>query len=316
MHAAVVVDFSKPPVYQTFSDPTPQEGEVLIKVAAAGLHPIVKALAKGAHYSAGSELPVVPGIDGVGTTPDGERVYFMAARRPWGAMGEFTVAVKERCVPLPEGLDTAQAAAVANPGMSAWLSLKERAGLRPGETVVILGATGVAGHLAIQSARRLGAGRIVAAGRNVQSLAGENVDAVIGLGEEEGAVREAMAREAAAGIDVVIDYLWGRPTELLLEALAKGFNAAATRQTRWVEVGSSAGTTITLPGATLRSVDLRLLGSGFGSVPLEGIYAAIPQLFAMATEGALRLDVETVPLAEVEQAWTRTEKAQRLVLTV
>jgi NADPH:quinone reductase-like Zn-dependent oxidoreductase len=209
-----------------------------------------------------------------------------------------------------------QAAAIANPGMSAWMSLKERAGLVAGETVLVLGATGVAGQLAVQTARILGAKRVIGAGRNVGALTGADLDATIALGQPEDAVREAFAAEAANGIDVVIDYLWGRPTEILLEALAKGFNATATRRTRLVEVGSSAGRTITLPGATLRSIDLTLLGSGFGAAPLEKIFASIPVLFSMAAKGKLKIAVEPVPLSDVAAAWGREEKGRRIVFTV
>ncbi len=142
------------------------------------------------------------------------------------------------------------------------------------------------------------------------------MNAVISLAQPEDAIRDAFAAEAANGIDVVIDYLWGRPTELLLEALAKGFRASATRSTRLVEVGSSAGQTITLPGATLRSIDLKLLGSGFGSVPLDQVFQAIPTLFKMAAAGSLRVDTEPVHLADVQAAWTRVEKGRRIVFTV
>jgi len=316
MKAAVVNILGQPPQYQGFPDPQPGENEVLIRVLAAGLHPVVKAIASGRHYSAAGEIPMVAGIDGVGTRPDGARVYFGGARKPWGTMAELCAVPASMCLPLPDGISNTQAAAIANPGMSAWLSLKERAQLVPGETVLILGATGVAGHLAIQSARLLGAKRIIAVGRNVDALAGENVDAVVALGDSDDAVRAAFTTEAAQGIDVVIDYLWGRPTELLLEALVKGFNPKATRSTRLVEVGESAGRTITLPGAALRSIDLKMLGSGFGAVPLASILSAIPGLFAMAASAALHIDVEPVPLADVEAAWPRSEKARRIVFTV
>jgi NADPH:quinone reductase-like Zn-dependent oxidoreductase len=196
------------------------------------------------------------------------------------------------------------------------VALKERAGLAPGETVLVLGATGVAGQLAVQAAQRLGAKRVIAAGRNVEAISGADVDAVIALSQPEDAVREAFATEVATGIDVVVDYLWGRPTELLLEALAKGFKAQATRKTRLVEVGSSAGPTITLPSATLRSIDLTLVGSGFGAVPLDRILAAIPTLFEMAAAGSLKIAAEPVPLAEVETVWDRVEKGRRIVFTV
>jgi NADPH2:quinone reductase len=316
MQAAVVNVLGEAPKYQSFPNPVVQEGEVLIKVRAAGLHQIVKLVASGAHYSSGGGLPAVPGVDGVGTLPDGRRVYFGGARRPWGTMAELAAAPAGWTVPLPDGIDDIHAAAIANPGMSAWVSMKVRAELAPGETVLILGATGVAGQLAIQTARILGAKRVIAAGRNVEALSGADVDAVIGLAEPEEAISEALAKEVVNGIDVVIDYVWGRPAELTLEALAKGFKATATHATRFIQVGSMAGKNINLPAEVLRSVDLTLKGSGFGSASLETIFAAIPQLFEQAAAGKLTVDVEPVPLAEVESAWNRVEKGRRIVFTV
>ncbi len=316
MQAAVVNVLGLAPRYQSFPEPEPAAGEALIQVRAVGLHPVVKAIASGAHYSARGEVPSVAGLDGVGVLEDGSRVYFGFVRKPWGTMAERAAAPRSKCIPLPDGLSDAEAAAIANPGMSAWLSLKERAGLVAGETVLVMGATGVAGQLALQAARQLGAKRVIGAGRNVDAIAAANVDAIIALGEPEEAVLEALTREAASGIDVVIDYLWGRPTELLLQALATGFKASATQRTRLVEVGESAGKTIALPGATLRSIDLTMLGSGFGSASLDKILAAIPGLFQMAAEGKLKIAVEPVPLAEVESSWNRVEKGRRIVFTV
>ncbi|HUA97834.1 MAG TPA: zinc-binding alcohol dehydrogenase family protein [Terracidiphilus sp.] len=316
MKAAVVHRLGEAPKYGEFEDPAAGEGEALVKVRAAGLHPVVRAIASGKHYSAEGKVPAVAGLDGVGTLEDGTRVYFGGVRKPWGTMAELAAAPRGMTFRLPDGIDDTVAAALANPGMSAWMSLKERGEVAAGERVVILGATGVAGQMAIQCARLLGAGRVVGVGRNVDALAGADVDAVIGLNEPEEAVREAFAREAAAGIDVVIDYLWGRPTELLLEALAQQFNPKATHRTRLVEVGSSAGATITLPGATLRSVDLTLLGSGFGSARLDRIFAAIGDLFEMAAQGRLKIGVEAVPLADVESAWNRAETGRRVVFVV
>ena len=316
MHAAVVNILGQPPQYQEFASPVAGENEALVRVRAAGLHPIVKARASGTHYSSSGDVPLVPGLDGVGVLEDGRRVFFGASRPKWGTMAEQSLAARAMCIPLPDALDDLQAAAIANPGMSALGSLKERAKLQKGETVLILGATGVAGQLAIQVARILGDGRVIAAGRNLDSLAGAPVDAVVSLSQPDEAVRDAFAAEAAAGIDVVIDYLWGRPTELLLEALAKGFRPDSTRATRLVEVGESAGKTIALPGATLRSVDLTLQGSGFGSVPLPTILAMIPTLFSLAASGDLKVAVDPVPLSEVETAWTRAEKGRRIVFTI
>jgi NADPH:quinone reductase-like Zn-dependent oxidoreductase len=316
MKAAVVNTPGQAPKFQDFAEPTVQEGEVLVHVRAAGLHPVVKAIASGAHYSASGTGPMIPGIDCVGTLEDSTRVYCGGARKPWGTMAEQVAVPRSMYIPLPDGIDDATAAAIANPGMSAWVSLKDRAGLLPGESVVILGATGVAGQLAIQVARQLGAKRIIAAGRNVDALRNANVDGIIALTQPEDQLREAFVAEAVAGIDVVIDYLWGRPTELLLEALAKGFHASATHRTRLVEVGQSAGPTITLPGSTLRSIDLTVTGSGFGAASIEQIFAAIPELFALAAKGALKIDVEAIPLADVEAAWSRVDKGRRIVFTL
>jgi NADPH:quinone reductase-like Zn-dependent oxidoreductase len=315
MKAAVIEVLGQAPKYQEFAEPVPAENEVLIQVRAAGLHPIVKARASGSHYSSDGVVPVIPGVDGVGLL-DGRRVFFGFSRAPFGSMAERTVVRRSMCIPLPDGIDDVQAAAIANPGMSAWVSMKERARVVPGETVLILGATGVAGQLAIQVARDLGAKWVIGVGRNVEAIAASDVDAVIALSQPDDAVREAFAAEAAKGIDVVIDYLWGRPTELLLEALAKGFKANATHGTRLVEVGESAGKTISLPGAILRSVDLTLLGSGFGAAAMDTILAAIPGLFSKAAAGQLKIAVDPVPLTEVETAWSRVEKGRRIVFTL
>jgi NADPH2:quinone reductase len=317
MKAAVVTHHGHVPQYQDFPEPVAAEGEVIARMLAAGLHPIVKSLASGQHYASTGQLPAIPGIDGVGTLPDGRTVYCGAARSPYGTMAEQSLVIPEKCIPLPEGLDPAQAAAIANPGMSAFLSLKLRAALAPGETVLILGATGVAGQLAIQSARYLGAGKIIAAGRNLEALRSLPVDVAISLSDPEEAIAEAFATQLAGkGIDVVVDYLWGRPTEIFLAALAKGFRREATRRTRLVEVGSSAGQNITLPAAVLRSIDLHLLGSGFGSVPLDQIMSAIPTLFSLAVQGHLTVAVESIPLAQVEQAWSAEEKGKRIVFSI
>lgn len=314
MNAAVVNVAGQPPRYQTFPEPDPGPGEVLIHVLAAGLHPIVKSLASGAHYAAGGQLPMVPGIDGIGIRDDdGSRVYFGVFRRPFGTMSERTVAPLDKCLPVPEGLDDAIAAAIPNPGMSGWLSLKERAALVPGETVLISGATGVAGRMAVQAARLLGAKRVIGAGRNPESLRAAALDAVIHLDHPEDEIRKALAAEVEQGIDVVIDYLWGRPAELILEALAKSFRPDRARSIRMVEIGDTAGKTISLPGATLRSIDLKLLGSGYGSVDLDHILAAIPTLFSMAAKGDLTIDIERIPLRSVESAWTRKTEGRRIV---
>src|SRR5882757_3763052 len=215
MNAAVVSAFERPPRYTTFADPVAGEGEKLVSVSAAGLHPIVKALAKGTHYGSTGELPFIAGIDGVGKLEDGTRVFFGIARSPFGTFAERALAASWVCLPLPEAIDDITAAGIANPAMSSWAALTARAKFAAGESVLILGATGVAGQLAVQVAKRLGARRIIAAGRNPQALEKLKTlgaDAVISLEQDQASLVSAFRTEIAeAGIDVVLDYLWASP---------------------------------------------------------------------------------------------------------
>ena len=166
MNAAVVESFGKPPRYATFREPVPAEGEVLIRVRAAALSNLVKGQASGTHYSSGSELPFVAGNDGVGTLPNGDRVYFIGPRTPFGTMAEWSVVSARRTIQLPVGVDDVTAAALGNPGLASWGALIGRARLQPGESVLINGATGVAGQQAIQVAKILGARKVIATGRD------------------------------------------------------------------------------------------------------------------------------------------------------
>ena len=170
MNAAVLHTLGKPPRFEKFPEPVPAEDEVVVHVRTAALKPVDKQMAGGTHYASFRELPAVCGLDGVGWLDDGTRVFFAGPRRPYGAMAERTVVRRAQCFPVPEGLNDAVAAALPNPGVSAWLTLNARAKLAPGETVLILGATGVTGKLAVQIAKILGAGRVIAAGRNEKVL--------------------------------------------------------------------------------------------------------------------------------------------------
>ena len=317
MNAAVVESYSAPPRYTGFADPVPVAGENPVAVTAAGLHPIVKALAKGTHYGSTGQLPFVAGVDGVGRLEDGTRVFFGGSRSPFGTFAERALAGGAMCLPLPDGLDDATAAGLANPAMSSWVALSARAKFVAGESVLILGATGVAGQLAVQIAKRRGARRVVGVGRNPQALErlkDLGADATISLDQEHDALVSALRREVAeAGVDVVLDYLCGAPAEAVLEAIAqKGLMKAAPR-VRFVQIGSSAGAAITLPAATLRSSGLELLGSGFGSASLEQIRQSIGELFAMAATAPFETSIKTAPLRDVEALWDSPGQGARLV---
>lgn len=316
MHAAVLHTPGQPPRYELFPDPVPGPGEAIVQVRAASLKPIERLMAGGTHYASPREFPIVCGVDGVGTLDDGTRVFFGGPRWPNGAMAERTVVARARCWPVPEGLDDATAAALPNPALSSWLPLKWRAQLAAGETVLVLGGTGIAGKLAIQIAKILGAGRVVAAGRNEQVLSTLHdlgADAVVHLEGSDPDVTQAFAREAGdKGYDVIVDYLWGHPTELLLAALTRAEFSMKAAGPRLIPIGESAGPAISLPAAALRSAGLAILGGGFP--PMSILMEAYHQAMARAASGELRIDTERVALADVEDAWRRPAGGRRLVL--
>jgi len=317
MQAAVLRTFGKPPRCEPFPDPVPVDSEVIVNVRAASLKPIDKQLASGSHYARPCELPQVCGTDGVGHLSDGQRVFFGGTRAPYGAMAQRTVVPRVFCFPVPDGVDDETAAALPNPGVSAWLSLAFRAKLAPGENILILGATGVTGKLAVKIAKLLGAGRVVAAGRNQQILSTLHqlgADATIPLDVPAQELGEAFAREAGdSGFQVVIDYLWGQPTEVFLAATTRKEFAVITSETRLVQVGESAGPTISLPAAVLRSTALTILGTA--GIPSRNILVdALQQVMAHAATGKLHVDTECVPLVDIENAWQRDQQGRRLVV--
>jgi len=317
MNAAVVYSFDSPPRYTTFAEPTAAEGETIVKVNAAGLHPIVKALANGSHYGSTGTLPFIPGVDGVGRRDDGSRVYFGMTRSPFGTFSERAVAASGMSLPVPDGMDDATIAAIANPGMSSWVALLERAKLVTGESVLVLGATGVAGQLAVQIAKRLGARRVVAAGRNPKSLEqlkDLGADAIIPLDQEHPALVTSFRSEwAANGLDVVLDYLWGHPAEAVLESISGKGLGLRTARIRFVQIGESAGRTISLPAATLRSSAIEVMGSGFGSASLEQIFQSLANFFASAAKSPFQFAIKVAPLRDVEKLWNTPEQGARLV---
>ncbi len=309
MRAAVVRSFDHPPRYEIYDTPEPVgPDEMLVDVLAAGLHPRVRTGASGRHYTSTGALPMIPGIDGVGRLPDGQQVYFVTSDDTCGSMAERAVVDLRRTVPLPENVDVIKVAAAMNPAMSAWVALRRRVPLRPGQSVLVLGATGNAGAMAVQVAKRLGAGRVVGAGRDPGRLAGLpalGADEVVALSGDPAGSATRLAT-AAAEVDIVIDYLWGEPASTAIMALLKA-RADRSRAMDWIQIGAVAGPTIELPSVALRSANLRLQGNGQGAVSPEGYLAELPSLVDEIDAGTLQVNARPVPLADVEAAWRAPE---------
>jgi NADPH:quinone reductase-like Zn-dependent oxidoreductase len=314
MKAAVVESYAGAPRYAEFANPEPGEGEVLVRVTAAGLHPIVKALASGSHYGSTGQLPFVAGVDGVGRLEDGTRVFFGGARSPFGTMAERALAAQGRYLTIPDSLDDVTVAAMMNPGMSSWAALAQRAHFVQGESVLILGATGSAGQMAVQIAKRMGARRIVAVGRDAQTLEETKAlgaDATVALTQERDALVAALRTEIYGnGVDVVLDYLWGSVAEAALAAIALQGLDHKSRPIRYVQIGSSAGPAITLPAATLRSSGLEMVGSGFGSVSMAKLFASLAEFMQSAAERPFAIQTLAAPLSDVERLWNSPEKGR------
>jgi len=319
MRAAVIREFGRPPDYTDFADPTPQSGETIVTVTASAINVLTLSRAAGAHYTADSTLPVIPGVDGVGTTPDGTRVYFQQPRPPYGGLAERAPALSGRLVPVPDGLDDVSAAAAAIPGMSCWLPLSLHARVRPGESVLVNGATGASGQMAIQVAKHFGARQVIATGRDesqLGSLSEIGADSVISLAQPTEDLRRAIRNEAArSSIGVVLDYLWGPSAENIIGALGGPRAPRGAERIRYVSIGSIGGESIPMPSALLRSSGLEILGSGFGSVTPDQALTAIREFFGAYAGAHFRISTEPHPLSEVARLWGRTGGGRRLVFT-
>lgn len=317
MKAVVVHSFDKPPEFSTFVDPAPAHDEHIVSMQAAALTQLARTQVAGQHYSSGTP-PFVPGIDGVGVLENGRQVYFAFPRAPFGAMAERVPVRATHMIPVPGNIDAVTAAAIANPGMSSWLALTKRAVLQAGESVLVIGAAGASGRLAIQIAKHLGAGRVLAAARNANAepeLRRLGADAFITLGEHEGDVVAGFRMELERGIDVVLDYVWGRAAEAFFTAAIRKKGDVAAPRIRFVNIGSVGGRSASVSASSVRSSGLEILGSGLGSSSERSIIEATAAVFAAIGTAKLDIAVMPLPLADVERAW-QLETSARVVLTM
>jgi NADPH2:quinone reductase len=300
MRAAILHAHGAIPQLGDFRDPEPSSDDEVVEIVAAGMNPVDVRIASGEFALERHEPPYVAGKEGVGRREDGSLVYFEYSREPFGAFAERSLLAAGSGYPLPEGLDPALAVCLGVSGLAAWLPLEWRAGLQPGETVLVLGASGVVGQIGVQAAKLLGAGRVVAAARSREGLERARrlgADAVVEL---EGADDLAAAlRDAAggAGYDVVLDPLWGEPLRAAL--------AAVVPFARVVAMGQSAGAEVSLTSSAIRSTPVDLLGYTNYTAGEERKAAAFERLARHAAAGEIAVEVERIGLDDVPGAWQR-----------
>lgn len=294
MYAAVVTEFDQPPHYAESAEPVAHgPEEIVVEVVAAALHHRVRSQADGSHYSSTGRLPLIPGIDAVVRDGDGTLRYALLDDTAFGTMAQRTVIETRRSVVLPDDVDPAIVAAAMNPAMSSWVALRRRITFQPGSSVLIIGAAGNAGRVAIQVAKRFGASQVFAAAR-----AQDVLEELTTIGADATCLLDDLS--AAADVDVVIDYLWGDVASRgMVDVITHRANRSAPLT--WVQIGSIAGANADIPSAALRAGRLTIVGSGIGSVPGRDYLAELPEIAAVA--GSFDIHPRTVPLREVESAW-------------
>jgi NADPH:quinone reductase-like Zn-dependent oxidoreductase len=319
--AAVIHAFGDIPRYEEFPDPVLDQDDTLIQVHAAVLENFDKMTAAGKHYASTHLFPAFPAVvghSGVGTLADGTLVTFGGVTPPYGTMAQIAV-VPQRyrmyLTPVPEGVTASVAAALPASALTALLPLKYGDKLQSGETVLINGATGVSGKVALQIAKLLGAGRIVGTGRDeegLRSIMQLGADAGIDLKQSDEDITEALLQEAGQGYDIVLDFLWGHPTELLLRTLVPKEARLATHRTRLIQIGEAAGSTVSLSAEMLRTSGLEM--TGVGNIPPEVVPEGMQQVWAWIQTRQLQIDIEEVPLLEIAEAWQRKTEGKRIVI--
>lgn len=320
MKAAVLHNYGENPRYEDFPEPVPGEKEELIDVKAVTLENIHKMIARGEHFASSqfiSDFPTILGFDGIGERADGKIVGFGGPRQPYGAMAEKTVVPKSNMVLIPEDIDAITAASVPGSALTSLFPLKWGANIVKGETVLVNGATGVSGKLAVQVAKLLGAGRVIGTGRNSVSLKKVKelgADAVIDLKQSDNKIVEAFQEEAKDGYDIIIDYVWGKPTELLLQALTPDKIKITRKSTRLVQLGEKAGSDISLSASMLRTSGVEIFGGAKG-MTLETKNEGTELIWHWLREKKLQMEIEKVALQDIEEVWQRTDfQGKRVVL--
>ncbi len=320
MKAAVVTASDATPEYGDFPEPQVNDGYELVELVAAGLHPIVRSLAAGRHYGSTQSWPLVPGVDVVARTPAGDLVYTGFVRHPHGTFAERMAVPKTMRLSLPPGADPVKVAAGLNPAFASWLPLKARVReIGSLATVLILGASGMAGYLAVQHARLLGANLVVGVGRNPVRLA--RVEA---LGTATVALSGNRETDAAAIVDalggttpsIVLDFLWAAAAETAFASLARRGLEEDTADIAYVQIGAAAGPEAAVPATLLRSRRIRVSGSGAGSAQIADIMAEVPAYMQLIADRSVDVPTKTMPLSSISEAWTASADGTYRVVVV
>lgn len=319
--AAVIDQLGDVPKYKEFDLPEiMNEDQLLLNVKASAVKNLDKIRASGDHYARHKELPAIVGMDGVGLLEDGRRVY---AKGISGMIGEKAMIDRRKMTLIPAELDYSLAAALPNAVLGAAMSLKIRGQIQKGQNVLISGATGVTGQMAVQIAKHYGAKTIITTGRNQENLEKTKrlgATHFISLKQDDETIKKQIQEiHQQTPVDLVIDYLWGKPIELIIDALEGSDLATTAHQIRIVSVGSMAGKSINLDSEALRSSAIEIVGSGFGSLSEEDFdrydQEILPEMFDLAARGKLTMDLHEGKLEDIESLWDKKiDSGKRLVI--
>jgi NADPH:quinone reductase len=310
MRAAVIRRSGGTPVVDQFADPQPGQGLAVGTLVAAALNPLDIAIVNDQIPFRRVQPPYIAGWEAVVQLGDGTRYYLGGPPAPYGTLAELVPVPDPAAFPVPAGLDPGLAAALGVAGLAGWVALDYRAHLQPGETVLILGAGGAAGQLAVQSARILGAGRVVGAARGqaLGQAAARGADAVVDLADDQ-AIDVSLGAAAPGGYDVIVDFLWGGLAPYAIDHANVG--------ARYIQVGSSAGPTSTINAPAFRNKLLTLVGQGIAAASAEVRRSAYAHLMRHAVDGRLTLDLEQTRLDDIGQTWEHLKAGppRKLVVT-
>lgn len=311
MKAAIITSSEAGPRYGDFRDPEAGDGEAIISVTAAPISPIVRARA-AMKPASGDANGFVAGIDGVGKDASGRRVYFLFPKPPFGALAERTLVPAAMTVPIPGGLSDTSAAAIITAGLASWVALTRRAPIGAGQTVLVTGANGAAGRLALEVARHLGAGRTIAVTRSADKLDGLPADTGIALDAPD--ADSVLKAAFDAGVDIVLDFVWGPVAERVLTAAMTGRGSPAGEpRCTYLVMGTLGGATVPLSGYGLQSSGLDILGSGIGSASVRHYLTSADELMAAAQQAGWTPPCEVVPLTDIASVWERSSDVRYII---